>query len=269
MNSMRAYPAIVVSLLALVGTGSVGCAGREARRAAARTARHERQLLAHASRDTGCPGQQLVAQQISAEPPVFSVTGCATPIEYWMRCGGRRQQYCQWRHVARVNEAAAEPLACPPDAILQRATQTSNERVASGCGRAASFRMICNDAACGWALTGSVRGAQPPAEPEQSAAQSPAQETPTVEPTGAAPAPATSGPGLALSDRVSRQREAILSCVDGPSVTLHLRWTADGRVLTQLPSQLSGTPSEGCVHEAVGTMRVQAGEAGEIVIPVH
>src|SRR5690606_5837206 len=98
------------------------------------------------------------------------------------------------------------------------------------------------------------------------AAPPPQQQQPVVV---APPAPPPQPPSAVLQSQVQQQREAILSCVDSPSLTLRLRWTADGQVILQMPQELLGTAAEGCLQALLGGMRVVAQADGEIVVPLQ
>jgi hypothetical protein len=251
--------ALIILAVALAAVAATGCRSR-ASRDARMMARYERNVIRYAARDTGCSANQLTPQQITQEPAVVTVTGCTTPIEYWLDCRGRGGRYCRWHNVPHLNESAAQALACPPQAIQQQLTQSPNVRYATGCGRTGMFTMMCNGAACGWALSGPVQGGPMVAGPPGQVGAPP--------PNVPVPPPGQQ-PSNILSSQVQLQREAILSCVDEGSLTLNLRWTADGQVLVQLPPHLQGTAAEGCIQAVVGSLRVSAQAAGEVSVSVQ
>ncbi len=249
----NAWKAWLIGVAAIAALGGTGCRSRAVVNDA-RMARYRESMIRDAARDTGCSPGQLVPSQIAAQPAVYTVTGCASPIEYWLECGRRGR--CRWRNVPTLNESAATSLQCAPQTIQQQPSQAPNVRYATGCGRTAPFTMSCNSVACGWAQSGPVQTVGPTVE------QGPAggvvvvpQEQPTQAP--------------ALQAQVQAQREAILSCIDDGSLTIRLRWTADGQVVVQLPPELVGTAAEGCVQAVLGGMRVQAQASGEVVIPIQ
>src|SRR5690606_35567755 len=118
----------------------------------------------------------------------------------------------------------------------------------------------CNQVACGWTPSGPAQALANAAPPPP-----PPQPQPTVVP----PPPVAAAPSALIESQVRQQREAILSCVDSPSLTLRMRWTADGQVIVQMPQELLGTAAEGCLQALLGGMRVAAQAGGEIVVPVQ
>lgn len=259
MTRTTAFRACIAALVGLAALGGAGCRPRVVSIDDARVARYTENLVRHAARDTGCHASQLVPQRIAVQPAVFTVTGCAQPIEYWLRC---RRNYCSWRHVPTLNEAAVSSLQCPAHAIQQQLTEAPNVRMAVGCGRAQPFTIVCNGVACGWAPSG-------PAQVTASVAVAPAPTSAQPAVAVAPPAPAPQPPSAVLQTQVQQQREAILSCVDSAAITLRLRWTPDGQVIVQLPPELLGTAAEGCVQAVLGGLRVVAQGAGEIVVPIQ
>ena len=252
----------VLATLCLTLIGAWGCRRRRppVTASGALNARYERTLLRHAARDTGCSAGQLSTLQVHAAPPVWSVTGCTTPIEYWLQCSRRNR--CRWRPVPLLNEAAAPQLQCPPQAIQQQPSQQPNVRFAAGCGRQQPFTVACNGAGCGWAPAG---------PPQQMGGQAVAQQQPQQQPQGQ-PQTVTvqvTTPSTNLQSQIEAQREAILSCIDGAAVTLRVRWTSEGQVILQLPPELVGTVAEACVQAAVGSLTVAADQGGEVVIPLQ
>lgn len=250
------------ALLALVVLGTLGASGcgRRARIAAARAdsrfARYERNLMRLGARDTGCAPAQLQAQMVQSEPGVYAVIGCSQPVDYWLRCGRRNR--CQWERVPLLNETAAPSLQCAPQMIQQQPSQAPNVRYAAGCGQMQPFTITCNPGGCMWAAAGPPQPAGAPAQ-QQVAVQTQAQAPPAQGPADPA----------ALQSQVQAQREAILSCIDSGTLSLRLRWTADGQVILQLPAELQGTAAEGCIQAAVGALRVSAQQAGEVVVPLQ
>lgn len=264
MRGRNAFTACITLVLGVMMLTTTGC-GRRARSATvndARMARYTERLIRIAARDTGCHAGQLSPVQITSQPAVFTVTGCDVPVEYWLECGRRR---CRWRSIPKLNEAAAQSMQCPPHAIQQQPSQAPNVRYASGCGRMQPFAITCNAAACGWAPSG----------PAQLLAQHAPPPAPMPPPVSSAPPQVEAQPQEAhpiealIQDQVRAQREAILSCVDSPSLVLRMRWTADGQVIVQMPQELLGTAADACLQALLGGMRVAAQGAGEIVIPLQ
>ena len=251
------------ALLAFVVVGALGASGcgRRARiariaagQADSRFQRYERNLMRLGARDTGCPEAQLQAQMVQAEPGVYAVIGCAQPFDYWLRCGRRNR--CQWVRVPLLNESAAPSLQCAPQMIQQQPSQAPNVRYAAGCGRIQPFTVSCNPGGCMWAAAGPPQAAAPPQQQQVVVRPPTTQGQPPADPA-------------ALQSQVQAQREAILSCIDSGTLSLHLRWTADGQVILQLPVELQGTAAEGCIQAAVGALRITAQQAGEVVVPLQ
>lgn len=256
MTRDTAFTACIAILIGLTAF-SVGCRRRVVGVSAEQMARYEQNLIRIAARDTGCHAGQLSAHQISSDPPVLTVTGCAEPADYWLRCA-RRGRSCRWQNVASLNVSAAVPMQCAPEGIQQQFSQSPNVRFALGCGQTQPFTVVCNGEGCGWAPSG-------PPQATHAVMQQPTAQPVVVAP----PAPPPQAPSAALQTQVQQQREAILSCVDAPSLTLRLRWTNDGQVIVQMPQELLGTAAEGCLQALLGGMRVAAEASGEVVVPLQ
>ncbi|MCB9595161.1 MAG: hypothetical protein H6719_20760 [Sandaracinaceae bacterium] len=264
MNDLHnlGFRAALVALVALTAVGTYGCHRRVVVNHA-QASRYQRNLLRYAQRDTGCQAGQLTPVQIGQQPDVFTVTGCTFPVEYWLSCG-RRGRRCSWQRIPTLNEQAAAPLQCQPQMIQQQLTQNPNVRVAGGCGNQGTFQMACNGQACGWALAGPIAGQAVATAPPPPAYQGGAGGGVAVQPT-AQPGQETA----AVQAQLQSQREAILSCIDGPGINLTVRWTAQGLVQIALPPEMAGSAAEGCIQAALGTLRVAATQAGQVTIPVQ
>jgi hypothetical protein len=251
--------------IALLASFAAGCRGRSPQ---AMADRYTRNLLVLASRDSGCAPAQLQIQQI--HPEVYSVAGCTIPYEYWLRCNARNR--CAWERVMTVNEAASTVMSCPLNMVQQSPTADPTTRYATGCGRSAVFGIQCAAVGmgCGWVS----RGAAPsgPVIVEQGTIPN-AQRDPQVL-VVPQPPPATldvqiQAPAASVQAQVMAQREALLSCVDGSSMSLTLRWTPQGQVQLQAPPQIAGTAAEGCMQAVVGTLHVQAAGAGQTIVALQ
>ncbi|MBZ0116862.1 MAG: hypothetical protein K8H88_07705 [Sandaracinaceae bacterium] len=65
------------------------------------------------------------------------------------------------------------------------------------------------------------------------------------------------------------RRDAILACVERPSVAVRLRWDAQGTVTLSLGGSLAGSAEEECVRVAAGTLTAAGATApGELLHPV-
>lgn len=211
------------------------------------------QLMRYATRHTGCGEAVLTPTLISTAPNVYSVTGCAQPVEYWQHCSRRR---CRWRRIEPAHETAAEWLQCQPTMVQQQMTAAPTTRTVVGCGQALTLTLGCDGRTCVW--NPAMQGQQ------QVYAQTPAAPPPPRD------VQVGGGASMLLSAQVQAQREAVLSCVDpGASLTLSLRWTAEGSVLLQLPPELAGTASEGCIQAALGALQVAAQAPGQVRVPVR
>jgi hypothetical protein len=257
---------LLAGLVAFVALASIGCGRRTVVITGARYEQYEANLLRFAARDTGCHPSQLVPQQIASDPPVLTVTGCAQPVEYWLRCvrGGRN---CRWLQIPPVTHQASPLLACPPEMVAPQPGPAPHVRFASGCGRGVQLAMTCNTAACGWAPVGPVQVMGVAAAPPP--VQAPPMQSSATVVVQAPPVSAASPMGGSVQAQLEAQREALLSCVDAGSVVLRMRWTADGQVIAQLPPELVGTAADGCIQAVLGSVRVQAQAAGEIVLPLQ
>jgi hypothetical protein len=254
MTRQTALKACIAVLIGAAALGTMGCRRGAGIVTDRQMARYEEQLVRVAARDTGCHHSQLSPSRLAGDPAVYTVTGCAQPVEYWLQCSRRR---CTWRNLPTLNESAAAQLQCAPASIQQQPSQAPNVRFANGCGRMQPYTIACNGQACGWAPSGPAQGGPAPqvAQPQVAAV--------------APPAPPPQPPSAVLQTQVQQQREAILSCVDSPSLTLRLRWTADGQVILQMPQELLGTAAEGCLQALLGGMRVVAQADGEVVVPLR
>lgn len=260
-NTQRLGRWAVVALIATVAVGAWGC--RRARPAVQNgqlNPRYERQLLQIASRDTRCPvGQLSIGLLTPGDPAVYTVNGCTQPREYWLRCTHRGRR-CAWRPVTPLAETASANIQCAAPQIQVQPTQAPNVRYASGCGRQAPFTISCNTVACGWAVSGPIEGAGPAVAAQQ----------PQVAVQATQPGQPSAATGEDLQNRLMTQREAILSCLDNAAgLALTLRWTAEGQVFLEIPPELSNTAAEGCIQAAVGVLRVQAAQPGQITVQLQ
>lgn len=261
-NTQRIGRWAVLALIATVAVGAWGCRrGRPAVANGQLNPRYERQLIQIAARDTRCPpGQLSISLLAQGQPAVYSVMGCQQPREYMLRCG-RRGRRCAWRPVTPLAQTAAANIQCAAPQIQVQPTQMPNVRYATGCGRQAPFTISCNTVTCGWAVSGPIEGAGPAVAAQQP--QVAVQAAQPGQPNGAAA-------GENLQNQLMTQREAILSCLDNAAgLALTLRWTAEGQVFLEIPPELSNTAAEGCIQAAVGVLRVQAAQPGQITVQLQ
>lgn len=71
-----------------------------------------------------------------------------------------------------------------------------------------------------------------------------------------------------LRAALDARRDAILACVERPSVAVRLRWDAQGTVTLSLGGSLAGSAEEECVRVAAGTLTAGATAPGELLHPV-
>ncbi|MFK7990822.1 MAG: hypothetical protein AB8I08_32685 [Sandaracinaceae bacterium] len=247
MNNTRAAILAVLALSMLVAGG---CRRRSAPAGqnGALDSRQYSRLMRYAERHTGCDESVLSPTLISTGPNVYSVTGCAHPADYWQQCSRRR---CRWQRIEPAQEVASQMIQCPTTNIQQQMTQSPMMRSVTGCGQTLTMTLGCDGRSCQWHA--STQG-------QQQVYAQPAQVHDA--PVGSVSA--------RLSAQVQAQREAVLSCLDaGVNLTLSLRWTEQGAVVVQLPPELAGTPSEGCIHAALGALQVSAQQPGQVRVPIQ
>ncbi|MGF1465917.1 MAG: hypothetical protein ACFCGT_07265 [Sandaracinaceae bacterium] len=222
-------------------------------------ARYERLLIRESALDSGCLQTQVLPQRVTRE--LWVVRTCNVPREYTLQCGSRR---CRWQRVATLNEAATGPLSCPPH-MIQQQVSSPTQRSAYGCAHAASFELVCNGEACGWTQVGEVQAA-----PLYGTSGGTGQVVVSAGGDAGVPeAPPPAAPSTNLQQQVEMQRDALLSCVEGGELTLRLRWSSDGSVVVVLPQELTGTVAAGCIETILGSLTVQASQAGEVVVPLQ
>jgi hypothetical protein len=108
-------------------------------------------LQALASREMACPAVTLAITPLDMR--VYQVTGCGMVREWAIMGRGRgRYQGAQWRPVVPIGQRASAEMACPPEG-LAIAAPLPTERTASGCGRAATYAILCGDLDCAWVMT--------------------------------------------------------------------------------------------------------------------
>lgn len=222
--------------------------------------RFERQLIGLAAVESGCPPTSVVPVRVDRQ--LWVTNTCNAPREYTIECGRRN---CQWRPVPTLADAAAPLLSCQPQMVQQQVLNPT-QRNAVGCGRAAPFVLSCQSPSlCGWSAAGPVV-AQQVGVAGVSAGAPPTSGGVTVQVPSAPPAAA---PSSNLQQQIQNQREAVLSCIEGTTLTLRLRWGPDGQVIIMLPEQMIGTVAEQCIQAVLGGLTVQTDVAGEIVVPLQ
>ncbi|UJR87153.1 hypothetical protein [Sandaracinus amylolyticus] len=273
---VRLLPILLVALLALAG-----CHRRA--RATATLAqpatsggvvatsishRHYRNLVRIASRDMQCHHRELATQEVS--PGIFSISGCGQLRDYVMVCSGRR--HCRWVGIQPVEAVAIAETQCATGQVLVQPTGPLS-RTVSACGQTLQYALACGPGACGWSRGAVAGGVMMQTEPgtavivvpdAYATAQPPSQQIQVQE---ASTAPGVVGDESAdvvqidaagtLQALLATQIAAIRQCTGGASVTLAIRWTAQGQVGVALAPPHAGTQIEACVQAAVGSVVLQ------------
>lgn len=249
--------ALVVALFALVASGCVRRSdpyGHVPRV----DARRLRNLHHIASRELACPAAVLQAQALTDR--VWQVSGCGQVREFAIMARGRRRG-AQWRPLEPIGRRAVVEMACPPQMLSITAPQPL-ERELVGCGRRATYHVVCGDIDCAWAMS-----AHSGAWTEGAAATAPASAAVVVvADPGRAPvgvAPEVDG---ALRAAIDAQRDALLACAGGQApLAVIARWGAGGAVEIALGAPHAGSAAEPCARAAVGALQVTTGAPGEII----
>jgi hypothetical protein len=148
---VRATSNVLVPLLALIA--ALGCAGRSTPRDGGPRVDQGRlqNLLRVASRHLQCPLRELEGAEIAER--VWEVAGCGVQREYVLVGRGYgRYRGARWTAIVPVAERAASELACPAQGLSITAP-TARERAVAGCGRSATYAMVCDAQRCAWVMT--------------------------------------------------------------------------------------------------------------------
>ena len=138
--------ALVVALFALL---AAGCGRRDHYGYVPRVdARRLRNLHNVASRELACPAAVLQSQALTDR--VWQVSGCGQVREFAIMARGRRR--AGWRPLDSVAQRAVTEMACPPHMLSMTASQPL-ERELVGCGRRATYQVVCGDLDCGWVMS--------------------------------------------------------------------------------------------------------------------
>jgi hypothetical protein len=232
--------------------------------------RHYRNLLRVAARDMRCHHRQLAPQEVS--PGIFAISGCGQLRDYAMICTSRRR--CRWVGIQPVEHVAMAETQCASGQIVVQAPAPLSRQV-SACGQTLTYGLACGGAGCAW-----TRGAAPSAVMMQSepgtsvivvaddgttvpgapaayaTAQAPADDQSDVVQIDAAGT---------LQSLLATQLAALRACTGGATVTLQVRWSAQGQVGVGLAAPHAGTPMEACVQQAFGAVVLQGVTApGEV-----
>ena len=103
------------------------------------------------------------------------------------------------------------------------------------------------------------------------ASASPASDGPTPfddDQAGPGPAPTASGPEATIRAALDAKARSITTCIGGPGA-IEARWTAAGAVTVSVRGEAANSPVQGCVRSAVGSLRVSAPRAGQLLHAVE
>jgi hypothetical protein len=224
--------------------------------------RHYRNLLRIAGRDMRCHPNRVFVQE--ASPGIFSVQGCGILREYVMVC--RHRRHCRWHGIQPVEQVAMAEARCGAGPAQLTVTGPLTRRV-SVCGQAIDYALACGPVGCGWARGTSAQVMMLQTEPGTSVIVLADEVGPAPERAGSDEDDVVLELGAAgtLQSVLAAQYAALRACTQGTSVTLTIRWAADGTVSVGLAPPYAGTPMEACVRQVLGTVRIQAtGAAGEL-----
>jgi hypothetical protein len=233
--------------------------------------RHYRNLVRVASRDMQCHHRNLETQEVS--PGIFSISGCGQLRDYVMVCEHRRA--CRWMGVEPVERVAMAETRCATGQILVQPTGPLARQV-TACGQTLQYALGCSAGGCGWMRGGVASGMVMQTEPgtavlvipdmgggqsggvivQEGAFGQVGDENADVVQVGAADV---------LQGLLATQLAAVRACSQGQTVTLQVRWSAQGHVGVALAPPLAGSAVEACVQQAIGNVVLQGvGAAGAI-----
>lgn len=227
--------------------------------------RHYRNLIRVSARDMGCRHREVTPQEVS--PGIFAVSGCGQLRDYVMVCAGRR--HCRWVGIQPVEQVAMAETQCASGQIVVQATAPLARQV-SACGQTLAYGLACGGAGCAWTRGMTAPPVMMQSEPGTSVIVIP-------DDGGAAPAVAVEeAPAVAtgqvgdehadvvridaagtLQSLLATQLAALRTCTQGATVTLQVRWSAQGQVSVGLAAPHAGTPMEACVQQAFGAIVLQ------------
>lgn len=138
----RPLAAVLVALFVLASAASCSSRSYGASTPAAADARWQRRLEGLARRELGCRSVRLVALNTS----VWQVDGCGLLVEYELLCAGR---HCSWHRIEPAALRAARDFGCPIGALSATASSATRRELA-GCGRAATYSLMCGANHCEW-----------------------------------------------------------------------------------------------------------------------
>ncbi|MDQ3034053.1 MAG: hypothetical protein M3Y87_16680 [Myxococcota bacterium] len=226
--------------------------------------RHHRNLIRVAARDMGCRHREVTPQEVS--PGIFAVSGCGQLRDYVMICAGRR--HCRWVAIPPVEQVAMAETQCASGQILVQATGPLARQV-SACGQTLAYGLACGGGACAWTRGVTAPPVMMQSEPGTTVIVIPDDGTAGAVAVQEAP-PVVSGQvgdehadvvqidaAGTLQSLLATQLTALRTCTQGATVTLQVRWSAQGQVSVGLAAPHAGTPMETCVQQAFGSIVLQ------------
>lgn len=220
--------------------------------------RHYRNLVRVAARDMQCHQRDVAPQEVS--PGIFAVSGCGQLRDYALVCRSARR--CAWMGIQPVEQVAMAETQCTVGQIVVQPTGPLSRSV-SACGQSLEYALACGPGSCAWTRGAISGGVVMQTEPGTSVIVVPdapaASGTVVVQEAG-------SGAGAdivqidaagTLQALLATQIAAVRQCTGGQTVTLQIRWSAQGQVGVALAPPHTSTPIEACVQQAVGTVVLQ------------
>lgn len=223
--------------------------------------RHFRNLVRTAARDMRCSNREVAPQEVS--PGIFAVSGCGQLRDYVMICAGRR--HCRWVGIQPVEQVAMAETQCQSGQIVVQAPAPLSRQVAA-CGQTLTYGLACHAAGCVWTRGAPASAVMMQSEPGTSVIVVPdgASTGQVVVQEGAPPAQASDDADVVqidaagtLQSLLASQLATLRACTQGNTVTLQVRWSAQGQVAVGLAAPHAGTPIEACVQQAFGSIVLQ------------
>lgn len=272
---LRILPLVILTALALSACGRraratqsatvTATAGGQVATRPTVSHRYYRNLQRVAARDMQCHARDVVPQEVS--PGIFSVSGCGQLRDYALVCRSRRR--CDWVGIQPVEQLAVSETQCATGQILVQPTGPLTRSV-SACGQTLQYALACGPGGCAWTRGGAAGGVVMQSEPGTSVIVIPDDgSSVAVQESGAATDADADVVQIdaagTLQSLLATQIAAIQQCTGGQSVTLQIRWSAQGQVGVALAPPHAGTPVEACIQTAVGSVVLQGVSApGEI-----
>lgn len=267
---VRLLPLLVLAALALsachrraraTATVTTTAGGTVVAAAPSVSHRYFRNLQRVAARDMQCHPRDVAPQEVS--PGIFSVSGCGQLRDYALVCRSRRR--CNWVGIQPVEHVAMAETQCATGQIMVQPTGPLT-RTVSACGQSLQYALGCGPGGCAWTRGAAAGGMVMQTEPGTSVIvipDAPATGTVAVQEAGVGAVGDESADVVqidaagTLQALLATQIAAVRQCAGGQTVTLQIRWTAQGQVGVALAPPHAGTPVEACVQAAVGTVVLQ------------